>query len=435
VAEPDQGVGRPGESVTVDPIGNDEATGGGFDESTLRLCPAGTQPPACDATSVVTPDGTWVVDPSTGAVTFTPAPGFKGPVELPYQVETNDGQLVDSVITIWITDVPKATDDVSGGLVDQPQTLAPLTNDAPDAAPWDGSTLRLCGDGQSPPLCDALRVETPDGVYEVNPDGTVTFTPAPGFTGEATPVRYQVADVAGQVADAWLRPTVRGAAGEVGWLRVSKSITGNDHRTGTVRILAVCSKGDQKMRRVLRVSAGDAGKSWRIAVPVGMRCSVRETAHGAPKTRPVLPTWQGRIWSANQTPTLVLGHSAAVGAVASVKGLTTSTTGRCLIRGGRLQAVSAGACVVTWRVKGAVVTTQTRWHLATSSTTRTRVGTTSDSFLIRSGEQATVRFHNAYRAADQVITRTVYVTDTCAPVATKIWPRLPRALGGCLPTK
>ena len=435
VAEPDQGVGRPGEPVTVDPIGNDDAVGGGFDGSSLRLCPVGTQPPNCDATSVVTPEGTWVIDPSTGAVTFTPVPGFTGPAEMSYQVATNSGQRADSVITIWITDVPSASDDYPRGDVDQPLTMAPLVNDAHDAAPWDAATLRLCGDGQSPPLCDALLVETPEGVYQVNPDGTVTFTPAPGFIGTATPVRYQVADVAGQVGDAWLRPTVRVGTADKGWLRVTKSIAGNEHRTGAVRIVVVCEDGDNKMRRVLRVSANDVRKSWRIAVPAGMRCQVEEKAHGAPRVRPVRPTWQGNFWPVSQAPNLVVGNSAAVGAGTSVQGLTMSTTPSCRIQGGRLQAVSAGACVVTWRLPDAQVTTKTRWSVSTSVTKRTGAGTTSDSFLIQSGEGVRVRFHNAYRAADQVTTRTVYVSDACRPLATKIWPGLAPVMVGCWPTK
>lgn len=436
MTEPDGGVGRPGDPVRVDPIGNDTpGQGQAFDESSLRLCPAGTTPPGCTGLVVQTDQGTWVVDPFTGAVTFTPVPGFEGLVEMPYVVKTEAGEVVGSVISIWITDPPAAADDASAGQVDRPQTLDPWTNDEHDAAPWDRGSLALCGSGQTPPGCDQTRVQTPDGVYEIDPvTGKVIFTPAPGFTGQATPLQYQVSDVAGQVASAWLRPTVRGGQGErTGWLQVRKVVTGNALRTGEVKLVTVCSGDDRQVHRVHRLPVGDQRGSWRVEVPAGMTCQVRERAHGAPQAPSLAPMWKDKRWPFTATPTLGVGQQATVGAVAEIDSLELSVDGGCTITAGTLTAVRAGTCTLTWRAPGAQVTTVTRWTHTTPRATATQPGTLTRAITIAAGHTAQVTFHNRYAARDLVITRTLYVTDTCpvtkAPPTTGVDP------GTCPATK
>ena len=424
---PDLGVARPGEPVRVDPIGNDTpGQGQQFDEGSLRLCPAGTLPPGCTGLVVETDQGTWVVDPFTGAVVFTPVPGFEGLVEVPYVVETEDGDLVDSVISIWITDPPQASDDASSGQVDRPQTLDPWVNDAHDAAPWDRGSLALCGSGQAPPACDQSRVETPDGVYEIDPvTGKVVFTPAPGFTGEATPLQYQVSDVAGQVASAWLRPTVRSGTGpgEAGWLRVRKVVTGNELRTGTVKILTSCTGGDESMRKVHRLPVTSARGDWRVQVPAGMRCRVEETAHGAPKAQGVAPMWEDRRWAVDHAPTIAVGERVDVGTAAPIDRLILSTKGGCEIRAGVLQAMTFGACTITWRALDGKITTSTRWTHVGPRGTRVEAGTLTRAFPVRSGTETQVTFHNRYRAEDNIITRTVYIAPACSTPTPKaaVW--------------
>ncbi|WP_452223837.1 Ig-like domain-containing protein, partial [Lacinutrix chionoecetis] len=51
---------------------------------------------------VVPGEGTWTVDDTTGAVTFTPEAGFTGdPTPIDYNVEDNDGNVSnDSTITL-----------------------------------------------------------------------------------------------------------------------------------------------------------------------------------------------------------------------------------------------------------------------------------------------------------------------------------------------
>jgi CshA-type fibril repeat protein len=433
-AKPDTVVGRPGESVVLDPIANDSSDGQGLIASSLRLCAIGSVSPECAATQVSVPQGVWSIDTDTGQVTFTPAPGFTGSVDMPYQVVSLAGEIVESVMTVWITDTPIAEDDASSGPLNTPQILSPLKNDAAEAAPWDASTLRLCAEGQSPPQCDATRVETSDGVYEITAQGKVTFTPVEGFTGAATPVRYQVADAAGQIVDALLRPTVFPEA-EVALVRVSKSIVGNEHRGGVVRIVTICTDGEQSLRRVHRLPAGTSRGSWEIPVPAGMRCRVEEKSRGAAKTPRVSPTWQERRWLANQAQSLLVGESAAVGTVRPVKGLLVSTTPACRIQSGRLQAVTAGSCTVTWRARGGGVKTQAQWSVTTPRGQRSDAGTVTQGFLVRAGEVAQVRFRSVYRVSKTITTRTVHTIPSCTPIGSKSTLMFVRGITSCPPLK
>ena len=86
--EPDQSLDNPiGSAVTVDPVANDT---GDFDPTTVMIIDPATGLPV---TSLVVPgEGTWDVDPATGAITFTPEPGFEGnPTIIDYSVDTVDG--------------------------------------------------------------------------------------------------------------------------------------------------------------------------------------------------------------------------------------------------------------------------------------------------------------------------------------------------------
>jgi CshA-type fibril repeat protein len=379
---------------------------------------------------VPSPQGTWVVDPFTGVIVFTPEDGFEGKVEIPYVIETENGDQVDSVITVWITDPPQATDDASSGRIDTPQTLTPIANDAADAAPWVPSTLRLCGDGQVPAGCNATEVSTPDGIYRVDPaTGKVTFTPAPGFTGEATPIRYQVADEAGQVADAWLRPRVTGGGGETdpqsGWLSLRKVITqGADLRTGEVKLVVLCTGADgQSMKRTLIMETGTDRDSWRVRVPAGMTCKVHEKSHGAPDAQGIAPTWDDRRWQVGHSPSIAVGEKVEIGTAVPIDRLVLSAKGGCQVIAGELVGVAVGTCTVSWRVPGGSVTTRTKWTHTTARATRTGEGTLTRAIPVAGGATTRVTFTNAYDARAHVVTRTVYVTDPCAPVP-KAGPRL-----------
>lgn len=240
-AEDDTSTGKLDKDQTLTPLSNDTADAlTPLVASTLKLCGAGQTPPSCDKASVtVVGEGTYTVN-SDGSVTFDPLPTFFGaatPVR--YQVADSAGRVADASLkpTVESIAAPTAKDDVSSGLWDVNQTFLPLSNDTADSTtPFEKTTLKLCGAGQTPTGCDKTSVIVAgEGTYTVNSDGSVTFDPLPSFSGSATFQRYQVADSIGRVADAILKASVApppvarpdSSQGEMGERQVV-SLTGND---------------------------------------------------------------------------------------------------------------------------------------------------------------------------------------------------------------
>ncbi|MGL5810794.1 MAG: CshA/CshB family fibrillar adhesin-related protein, partial [Nocardioides sp.] len=194
--------------VTVDLLGNDSpVTGYPFDPASVRLIDPATGNPA---TTVTTAAGVYVVDPATGGVTFTPATGFQGATPaVDYQVADSAGQIARAALVITVGGPPPtATADTGTTPQNVDVTVDPLANDTPaDGGPaLDPASVKLLD-----PATDTYgtTVTIPgEGTYTVNPDGSVTFTPEPGFTGAAAPVTYQVADTDGGTDTATVTVTV-----------------------------------------------------------------------------------------------------------------------------------------------------------------------------------------------------------------------------------
>ncbi|MCG8149736.1 hypothetical protein GUY44_04540, partial [Pimelobacter simplex] len=151
-------------------------------------------------------EGTYTV--SDGKLVFTPEPQFTGeatPVR--YRVEDSEGNTVESTYTPTVTPVtPTANPDTTSGPQGVPQSVDPLANDeaGDDAVPLDPDSLTLLdADGNA---VSSVTVAG-EGVYTVS-DGKLVFTPEPQFTGTATPVDYQVADVNGTTARSTYTPTI-----------------------------------------------------------------------------------------------------------------------------------------------------------------------------------------------------------------------------------
>ncbi|NRT11838.1 DUF11 domain-containing protein, partial [Flavobacterium sp. 14A] len=127
-AENDLSSGNPANSVvTVNPLvengsGLDADADGTIDATRVSLVvPAGATNDNTDGkgdiTRVTVPgEGTWSVDGTTGAITFTPLPSFhKDPTPIKYTVADNDGNISNEA-TVTIDYVPVATDDTVNDL-------------------------------------------------------------------------------------------------------------------------------------------------------------------------------------------------------------------------------------------------------------------------------------------------------------------------------
>ncbi|ERL53298.1 retention module-containing protein, partial [Halomonas huangheensis] len=110
------------------------------------------------------------------------------------EVTDSDGDSARSKLTLEIQDdVPTAIDDASETDEETPVTVDVIGNDIEGADGAEVTTVSLRDPSQ--------------GEVVLNDDGTVTFTPAPGFEGDAL-IDYTITDADGDTSDATLTVTV-----------------------------------------------------------------------------------------------------------------------------------------------------------------------------------------------------------------------------------
>jgi Ca2+-binding RTX toxin-like protein len=144
------------------------------------------------------PNGTVTVN-ADGTITYTPDEDFNGTDTITYTVTDPDGNTSTSTVTVTVTpvnDAPVANDDTATTPEDTPVVIGVLGNDTDP----DGDTLTVVGTPTSP-----------NGTVAVNPDGTLTFTPTPDFTGTTT-ITYEVSDGNGGTDTAVVNVTVTPAS-------------------------------------------------------------------------------------------------------------------------------------------------------------------------------------------------------------------------------
>ena len=185
--------GKIGEPVEVDVLGDDS---GDFDVASVVII----DPETGDAvkTLTVAGEGTWTVNPTTGALRFTPEVGYTGnPTPVTYQVTDTTGDNVRALAIV--TYLPEATDDVKkGNAAGTAVTVDVIGN---DKGTFDPTSVMLIHPS-SGELVRILKVAG-EGTWSVDAvTGKITFAPELGFTGNPTPVRYQVTDVSGNVTTA-----------------------------------------------------------------------------------------------------------------------------------------------------------------------------------------------------------------------------------------
>ena len=181
-----------GTAVTVPVLSND-TTGDATVPSTVQI--VGT--PAPGVSLVVPGEGTWSVNTTTGAITFTPAPGFTGdPTPIQYTVQDNDGNTSNpATVTVdYVQLPPVAVNDSSLNNQPGPVTLNVTGNDTDPNNDVDPSTVDL--DPATPGQQTTLIVPG-EGFWQVDSSGNVTFFPNVGFTENPTPITYTVQDRTG----------------------------------------------------------------------------------------------------------------------------------------------------------------------------------------------------------------------------------------------
>ncbi|MFJ7288843.1 Ig-like domain-containing protein [Curtobacterium sp. NPDC098951] len=188
-ARPDTARTAADTAVTVAVLGNDGAGNARTPivPGSVRLVDADGAP----ITSLAVPGkGTFTVDTTTGAVTFAPVAGFTGTLEVPYTITDRDGGTASSTITVTVGAAPVATNDTRTGTPGEPLTVDVLGNDVAGSTPIDPASVRLV-DPETGELVTTVTIPE-HGTFTVGEDGTVTFTPVPGFSGTVA-VPYSVA--------------------------------------------------------------------------------------------------------------------------------------------------------------------------------------------------------------------------------------------------
>ena len=165
-----------------------------------------------DEKSVTVPgEGTYTIDPDTGAVTFKPEPNFTGKAQgVEVQRKDTNGTPATAKYTPTVTPVtPTAegvtTTDVQGAKQTGKPEFTPgktTVNGVEKTVELDDTKPATFEDGST-------TKEVPgEGTYTVAPDGTVTFTPNKDFTGQATGVTVKRVDKNGTPVTAKYTPVV-----------------------------------------------------------------------------------------------------------------------------------------------------------------------------------------------------------------------------------
>ena len=234
--------------VAIPVLGNDTTTGAPLDPTSVTF----PTPPA-HGTVALNPDGT---------VTYTPTPGYLGTDTFTYQVCDNSAPTPvcdTATVSMTVTGSPPVANpdgDQVTGQIDQPLVIPVLDNDNDPDGNIDPTSILLVG---SP---DGKTLVVPgEGTWTVNPNGTLTFTPVPGFSGEVTPVQYTVADTTGlRSSPSSVRATIVGNV----QLRITKTAQPRDVKIGDLvrYTLSIENIGDADAVDVTLVDTPPAGFSY-----------------------------------------------------------------------------------------------------------------------------------------------------------------------------
>ncbi len=165
IPEDDHGTTPVDEPIEIDVTANDVDPSGG----TLGIC--GSTEPA---------NGTLEVDYS-GTITYTPNPGFHGQDTFTYTVCNEAGEEEEATVVIDVNTPPVGGDDTAITTEDTPILLNVLANDSDVDDPAEDLTVGSIVD------------QPVNGTVVINPDGSLLYTPDPGFSGTEI-FSYEVCD-------------------------------------------------------------------------------------------------------------------------------------------------------------------------------------------------------------------------------------------------
>jgi uncharacterized repeat protein (TIGR01451 family) len=179
-------------------------------------------------------NGTWIVNISTGAVTYSPTTDFTGTATAKYTVTDSASQTSNqATLTVTVTGgtTTIAMPDLAATMFNTPVSLAVLDNDTPSgSSKFNLASVALTGTDLDP---YTSGVQTVEGTWSVNSYGVVTFSPNTTYYGTTAPMPYAVTDTNSQTTYSTITVTVTGADMSVslanlpGLAKVGVSYSGN----------------------------------------------------------------------------------------------------------------------------------------------------------------------------------------------------------------
>jgi len=158
--------------------------------------------------------GKYVIDPTTGVVTFKPNKDFTGtPDPATVQVKDKNGTPATATYTPTVTPiVPTAEPKETSGKQGQPQTqeTESMFKKGDEVAPIDKSTVKLVDpSGNEVTTMPAMKDGKEVGTYTIDPTtGVITFKPNKDFTGTPDPAKVTAKDTNGTKVETTYTPTV-----------------------------------------------------------------------------------------------------------------------------------------------------------------------------------------------------------------------------------
>jgi hypothetical protein len=177
-AMPDTGATTSGTVVDIDVIGNDVDPEGG----TLTLIKVGT--PAHGTARIV-----------DGKIRYTPKAGFTGTEKFSYTIRDAAGHTVTSTVTVTVKSAPARPAAPDKAVRGKPGTPLSITMPTTDKS---GNKIKVKSIGTAG-----------HGTARLKSDGTVTYTPDPGFRGTDT-FSYDAVDAKGNLVHGTITVTVAG---------------------------------------------------------------------------------------------------------------------------------------------------------------------------------------------------------------------------------
>ena len=158
--------------------------------------------------------GKYVIDPTTGVVTFKPNKDFTGtPDPATVEVKDKNGTPATATYTPTVTPVvPTAEPKETSGKQGQPQTqdTESMFKQGDEVAPIDKTTVKLVDpSGNEVTTMPAMKDGKEVGTYTIDPaTGVITFQPNKDFTGTPDAAKVTAKDTNGTKVETTYTPTV-----------------------------------------------------------------------------------------------------------------------------------------------------------------------------------------------------------------------------------